>query len=71
MTNFKTIQKSIKRLKDIEKMEEDGTFEVLPKIEVLGLRDTVFEYEVTSNRVDCFGILGIARGHMESFIGKF
>ena len=38
MTNFKTIQKSIKRLKDIEKMEEDGTFEVLPKIEVLGLR---------------------------------
>ena len=31
MTNFKTIQKSIKRLKDIEKMEEDGTFEVLPK----------------------------------------
>ena len=38
MTNFKTVQKSIKRLKDIEKMEEDGTFEVLPKIEVIGLR---------------------------------
>ena len=38
MTNFKTIQRSIKRLKDIEKMEEDGTFEVLPKIEVIGLR---------------------------------
>ena len=36
MTNFKTIQRSIKRLKDIEKMEDDGTFEVLPKIEVLG-----------------------------------
>jgi len=30
-------------------------------IEYLGLHDTVFEYEVTSNRVDCFGILGIAR----------
>ena len=29
--------------------------------EVLGLRDTVFEYEVTSNRVDCYSILGIAR----------
>ena len=38
MTNFKTVQRSIKRLKDIEKMEEDGTFEVLPKIEVIGLR---------------------------------
>jgi small subunit ribosomal protein S2 len=38
MTNFKTIQRSIKRLKDIEKMEEDGRFEVLPKIEVIGLR---------------------------------
>ncbi len=35
MTNFKTIQKSIKRLKDIEKMEEDGTFEILPKLEVI------------------------------------
>ena len=38
MTNFKTLQRSIRRLKDIEKMEEDGTFEVLPKIEVIGLR---------------------------------
>lgn len=38
MTNFKTLQRSIKRLKDIEKMEEDGTFEVLPKIEVLNLK---------------------------------
>ncbi len=38
MTNFKTIQRSIKRLKDIEKMEEDGTFEILPKIEVIALK---------------------------------
>ena len=30
-------------------------------VEVLGLHDTVFEYEVTNNRVDCFSILGIAR----------
>ncbi len=30
-------------------------------IELLGLRDTVFEYEITSNRVDCYSILGIAR----------
>jgi small subunit ribosomal protein S2 len=34
LTNFKTIQKRIKYLKDIEKMAEDGTFNVLPKKEV-------------------------------------
>lgn len=34
LTNFKTIQKRIKYLKDIEKMGEDGTFNVLPKKEV-------------------------------------
>ncbi len=36
LTNFRTIQKRIKYLKDIEKMEEDGTFTVLPKKEVAG-----------------------------------
>ena len=30
-------------------------------VELLGLHDVVFEYEVTSNRVDCFGQSGIAR----------
>ncbi|MBO4902601.1 MAG: phenylalanine--tRNA ligase subunit beta [Lachnospiraceae bacterium] len=29
-------------------------------IEVLGLHDSVFEYEITSNRVDCYSVLGIA-----------
>ena len=38
LTNFKTIQKRIARLRQREKMEEDGTFDVLPKKEVLGLR---------------------------------
>ena len=38
MTNFKTIQKRVARLRQLEKMEEDGTFDVLPKKEVLGLR---------------------------------
>ena len=38
MTNFKTIQKRVSRLRQLEKMEEDGTFDVLPKKEVLGLR---------------------------------
>ena len=38
MTNFKTIQSRIKRLKDIEAMEADGTFDVLPKKEVIELK---------------------------------
>ncbi len=38
MTNFRTIQSRIERLKAIERMEEDGTFDVLPKKEVIGLR---------------------------------
>ncbi|MCA1030100.1 30S ribosomal protein S2 [Bacillus timonensis] len=38
LTNFETIQKRIKRLKDIERMQEDGTFDVLPKKEVVQLK---------------------------------
>jgi small subunit ribosomal protein S2 len=38
LTNFATIQKRIKRLREIEKMEEDGVFDVLPKKEVIGLK---------------------------------
>ena len=34
LTNFKTIRRSIKRLKDLEKMQADGTFDLLPKKEV-------------------------------------
>ncbi len=37
LTNFKTIQSRITRLKEIEAMKEDGTFDVLPKKEVIGL----------------------------------
>jgi len=37
-TNFKTIQSRIARLKAIEKMSEDGTFDVLPKKEVIELK---------------------------------
>ena len=36
-------------------------------VEVLGLHDTVFEFEVTSNRVDCYSILGIARETAATF----
>ena len=38
MTNFATIRKSINRLKELEAMEENGTFEVLSKKEVLALK---------------------------------
>lgn len=38
LTNFKTIRKRVRRLEDIEKMESDGTFELLPKKEVIGLK---------------------------------
>lgn len=38
LTNFKTIRRRVKRLEQIEKMEADGTFEKLPKKEVVGLK---------------------------------
>ena len=38
LTNFRTIQTRIARLKEIERMSEDGTFEVLPKKEVIAIR---------------------------------
>jgi small subunit ribosomal protein S2 len=38
LTNFKTIESRIARLKEIEKMEEDGIFDVLPKKEVIKLK---------------------------------
>jgi len=38
LTNFQTIEKRIKRLHDLERMEADGTFDVLPKKEVITLR---------------------------------
>ncbi len=40
-------------------------------VEELGLRDTVFEYEVTSNRVDCYSVIGIAREVAATFKKPF
>ena len=45
LTNFGTIQKRIQRLKDLEKMSEDGTFDVLPKKEVIGLKKEMAKLE--------------------------
>ena len=40
-------------------------------VEALGLRDTVFEYEITSNRVDCYSVLGVAREAAATFKKPF
>ncbi len=40
-------------------------------VKALGLDDVVFEYEVTSNRVDCFSVIGIAREAAATFNKKF
>lgn len=40
-------------------------------IEALGLRDVVFEFEITSNRVDCYSVLGLAREAAATFKKEF
>ena len=45
LTNFKTIRKRIERLTELEKMQEDGTFEVLPKKEVILLKKEMEKLE--------------------------
>ena len=45
LTNFGTIQKRIQRLKDLETMEQDGTFDLLPKKEVILLKKEMEKLE--------------------------
>ena len=45
LTNFETIKTRIKRLAEIERMQEDGTFEVLPKKEVIKLKGEMEKLE--------------------------
>ena len=45
LTNFKTIQKRIRRLVELEKMEKDGTFDLLPKKEVILLKKEMDKLE--------------------------
>ena len=45
LTNFDTIKSRVQRLKDLEAMEQDGTFDVLPKKEVAGLRKEMEKLE--------------------------
>ena len=45
MTNFKTIKRSIGRLNSLNKMQEDGTFDLLPKKEVAAKQKEIFDLE--------------------------
>jgi len=45
MTNFKTIRRSVKRLNDLTKMSEDGTFDLLTKKEVAGKLKEIYDLE--------------------------
>ena len=51
--------------------EEDNVKPGDDAIEALGLHDTVVEYEVTSNRVDCYSVIGIAREAAATFRKEF
>ena len=45
LTNYKTIKTSIERLRSLEKMQEDGTFDMLPKKEVAALQKEIYNLE--------------------------
>ncbi len=45
LTNYKTIRTSIERLRSLEKMQEDGTFDMLPKKEVASLQKEIYNLE--------------------------
>jgi len=57
LTNFRTIKKNVERLKKIEKMKEDGTFDALPKKEVLGLEKERGKMERTLGGIKDMGRL--------------
>ncbi len=57
LTNFKTVRQSIKRLKELEEMDSDGTFEQLSKKEVLGLRRELFKLERSLGGIKDMGSL--------------
>ena len=57
LTNFNTIRKSIKRLKDLEKMQADGTFDLLPKKEVAKLVKEMSDLEKSYGGIKDMGAL--------------
>ena len=63
LTNFRTIRKRVNRLEEIEKMEKDGVFEVLPKKEVIQLKK---EYDKLNRLLE--GIRGMVKLPQAMFI---
>ena len=63
LTNFRTIRKRVNRLEEIEKMEKDGVFEVLPKKEVIKLKK---EYDKLNRLLE--GIRGMVKLPQAMFI---
>ncbi len=57
MTNFKTIKKSIARLNDLNKMQEDGTFDLLPKKEVAKMQKEIFDLEKSYGGIRTMDVL--------------
>jgi small subunit ribosomal protein S2 len=55
LTNFKTVRQSIKRLKDLDLMAQDGTFDRLAKKEVIGLRREMDKLERSLGRHQGYG----------------
>ena len=51
LTNFQTVKKSINRLNNLQKMQEDGTFDSLPKKEVAGLQKEMMNLEKNFNGI--------------------
>ena len=62
LTNFKTIKTRIKRLEELQQMEQDGTFDVLPKKEVIKLKGEMEKLQnnlggITNLNVDNIGAM--------------
>ena len=60
MTNFKTIKRSISRLNSLTKMQEDGTFDLLPKKEVAAMQKEIFDLEKSYGGIKDMGNLPAA-----------
>ena len=67
LTNFKTIRSRIERLKQIEVMSQDGTFDVLPKKEVIALRKEWDKLEKTSTAASISPLVSV-RAFLQSII---
>ena len=64
LTNFKTIKSRIARLKNIERMSEDGTFDVLPKKEVIQLKKEWEKLEKNLNLYEKYTELAAKEGNV-------